>query len=75
MAGLDATLLFEMRLNFGTEDMRIQLRDSGRGKRAIAPAESGTSEGRHRRVTVTAPWPDYIVERAGGLGWSVHAIL
>ncbi|TAJ21740.1 MAG: DUF3237 domain-containing protein [Dehalococcoidia bacterium] len=67
MADLATTLLFELTVDFGTQDMRMQVGNGGRGKRTVAPAASGTFEGPHLRGEVVPPWPDYITERGDGV--------
>lgn len=76
MADLESVPLFELTVRFGAQDMRLQAGDGGRGKRTVAPAESGTFDGPYLRGKVVPPWPDYILERADGvIEHEIRAIL
>ena len=67
MANLESALLFELKVEFGSSDMRLQVGNGGGGKRFVAPAEAGTFEGQHLRGVVVPPWPDYGLQRSDGV--------
>lgn len=72
MVDLITTPLLELTVRHGAQDTRLQVGDGGRGKRTLAPAESGAFEGPCLRGVVVPPWPDYIVERPDG---EIRAVL
>jgi hypothetical protein len=76
LAELSSIELFELTVGFGDDDRSHAVGIGGRGERVIAPAASGTFEGKYLSGEVLPPWPDYILRRADGVSeHDIHAVL